>query len=121
MTATGQDLPLNPAKLTEKQRASLREVFALFDLDRDGTISAGELGDLMRKLGQAPTNQSLRKMVAQVDTRENGKIDFNEFCILAARLAEGERLSIRENDLYRHRYEPEQVSVTTTTGYPTDE
>ena len=40
----------------------------MFDTDRDGTISTQELGVIMQKLGQCPTQQELQDMINEVDT-----------------------------------------------------
>ena len=40
-----------PPPLTKEQIADLKEVFAFFDKDGDGTISSKELGFVMRSLG----------------------------------------------------------------------
>ena len=45
-----------------------KEAFALFDRNGDGNISANELGSIMRKLGQNPTDTELRDMIREFDT-----------------------------------------------------
>ena len=49
----------------------LRETFLLFDKDGDGTVNCEELGTVMRQLGQDPSDEELREMIAEVD--EDGK------------------------------------------------
>ena len=44
-------------RLTESQLEEFRETFNAFDKDMGGTIDGDELGDLMRTLGQEPTEQ----------------------------------------------------------------
>ncbi|RMZ76938.1 hypothetical protein DV737_g4613, partial [Chaetothyriales sp. CBS 132003] len=56
-----------------------KEVFALFDKDSSGTITASELGDVMRSLGQNPSETELRDMINEVDVDQSGAIDFDEF------------------------------------------
>ena len=63
----------------------LQEAFALFDRDADGSISADELGTVMRSLGLNPTNSELADMIQGVDLDQNGTIDFPEFLVLMAR------------------------------------
>lgn len=65
--------------LTAKQKREFRETFALFDADGDGTISANEIGKVLRNLGQAPSDTELRDLVHEVDTDGNGDIDYDEF------------------------------------------
>ncbi|XP_053402127.1 neo-calmodulin-like [Mercenaria mercenaria] len=61
-----------------------REAFSLFDKDGDGTITADELGTVMRSLGQRPTEEELKKMMAEIDVDKNGTIDFQEFLTMMA-------------------------------------
>mmetsp|Transcript_54467 Transcript_54467/g.133527 ORF Transcript_54467/g.133527 Transcript_54467/m.133527 type:complete len:150 (+) Transcript_54467:222-671(+) len=63
----------------------LREAFSVFDKDGDGTITAEELGIVMRSMGQKPTDQELRDMIREVDADGNESIDFPEFVTLMAR------------------------------------
>ena len=46
-------------RLTESQLEEFRETFNAFDKDMGGTIDGDELGDLMRTLGQEPTEMEL--------------------------------------------------------------
>ena len=47
--------------------AEMRDAFKLFDEDGDGTITVSELGTVMKRLGQNPTNKELRDMIREVD------------------------------------------------------
>merc|ERR1739841_396750 len=47
--------------------------------DGDGTITAVELGTVMRSLGQNPTESELNDMINEVDKDGSGAIDFAEF------------------------------------------
>ncbi|CAD7704874.1 unnamed protein product, partial [Ostreobium quekettii] len=49
------------------------------------TITTKELGNVMRKLGQKPTQADLQDMISEVDTDKNGTIEFNEFLVLMAK------------------------------------
>ena len=68
--------------LSDEQLAEFREAFALFDKDGDQTISAEELGTVMRALGQNPTPQEVQQMIDDVDENGDGTIDFDEFKVL---------------------------------------
>merc|ERR550537_1984237 len=70
--------------LTEDQVEEFKEAFALFDKDGDGTITADELGVVMRSLGRNPTHEDLVTMVNEVDDDGSGKIEFPEFLKLVA-------------------------------------
>jgi len=80
-------------EMTEEQKNEFKEAFALFDKDGDGSITAIELGEVMRKLGQEPSNEELTDMVNEVDVDGNGQIDFDEFCFMM-----GKKLSDGDND-----------------------
>uniref|UniRef100_A0A1I8F7D6 EF-hand domain-containing protein n=1 Tax=Macrostomum lignano TaxID=282301 RepID=A0A1I8F7D6_9PLAT len=60
-------IALQSRKLTESQLAEIRESFALFDKNGDGSISAEELGEVMKTLGQFPNADELQDMMRQVD------------------------------------------------------
>ena len=71
--------------LSEAERIEeFRKAFAKFDGDGSGTIETKEIGDLMRSLGQDPTEEELEDMINEVDVDGSGTIDFDEFVTLMA-------------------------------------
>ena len=58
-------------------------------IDGDGTITTKELGEMMRSLGQNPTDAELRDMINEVDADRNGTIDFEEFRAMMERKTHG--------------------------------
>ena len=54
-------------KLTDAQLDEFREAFNMFDKDGGGSIDAGELKDLMKSVGQEPSDAELRDMIAAAD------------------------------------------------------
>merc|ERR1712070_340012 len=54
----------------------------MFDLNGDGTIELDELQQVMRKLGQNPSEQELKEMISTVDDNGDFEIDFAEFLML---------------------------------------
>ncbi len=65
--------------MTEEEVGKLWEAFKVFDADGSGGISASELGQVMRSLGQSPSDTELRDMIKEVDVDFSGTIDFDEF------------------------------------------
>lgn len=65
--------------------AEYKEAFSLFDKSGTGVISSRELGNLMKSLGQTPTEAELRDLVNEIDINGDGEIDFGEFVGLMSR------------------------------------
>ena len=62
----------------------MKEAFCLFDKDGGGTISAPELRQCLRSIGQNFTENEVKKMINEIDQDGNGEIDFDEFLLLMA-------------------------------------
>ena len=71
------ELTLDPREVDR-----LWESFRILDTDGSGTITAEELGAVMRSLGQTPTESQLRGLIEEVDRDGSGHIDFSEFTTL---------------------------------------
>ncbi|OAF70592.1 Splicing factor Prp8 [Intoshia linei] len=71
---------------SEEELSEIREAFALFDKDGDGSITVKELGIVMHALGQKPSEEELITMVAEVDVDGNGEIDIEEFTYMLAKI-----------------------------------
>ncbi|KAF9309391.1 hypothetical protein BG003_009802 [Podila horticola] len=59
--------------------AKFKEAFSLFDRKGKGQIEATNLGDLLRALGQNPTQAQVRELVAQADPSGSNAITFDTF------------------------------------------
>ncbi|XP_041612785.1 myosin light polypeptide 6 isoform X4 [Vulpes lagopus] len=75
--------PLFPEQcdFTEDQTAEFKEAFQLFDRTGDGKILYSQCGDVMRALGQNPTNAEVLKVLGNPKSDEmNVKVlDFEHF------------------------------------------
>lgn len=71
-------------KMSDAQLEEFREAFNMFDKDGGGSIDSSELKDLMKSVGQEPTDAELKEMVAAADADGTGDIDFLEFAVLMA-------------------------------------
>lgn len=71
--------------ITEDQLENFRKTYDMFDKDGDGSISIDELANVMRSLGQDPTQKELEDMMREVDEDGSGEIEFSEFMSMMAR------------------------------------
>ncbi|XP_055339444.1 myosin-2 essential light chain-like [Paramacrobiotus metropolitanus] len=62
---------------TEQQIGDFQEAFSLFDNKGDGKIFAGQLGEVLRALGQNPTEAEVRKYQQQY--KSDQRISFDVF------------------------------------------
>lgn len=69
------------AQITEAQKAEFKRAFTIFDKNNDGHISSSELADVMKQLGKNMSQAELDNMLREVDSDQNGTIEFNEFCV----------------------------------------
>ena len=85
--------------LSGKEIDACREAFVAFDKDKSGTIDVWELRQVLEAMGQAPTEEELFAMIAEVDDNMSGSIDFSEFlAVVESQKTQAEQLS-KNNDL----------------------
>lgn len=60
----------------------------MFDRDNDGMITATELHNIMKSLGEDPTESEVQEMIYEVDQEGKGAINFEEFAVMMARKSE---------------------------------
>ncbi|PPQ76260.1 hypothetical protein CVT26_009849 [Gymnopilus dilepis] len=65
--------------------SAYRDAFSSFDKNGDGTITASELGMVMRSLGRNATDQDIQDILSKIDKDHNGTIEFSEFVDLMGR------------------------------------
>merc|ERR1711988_1080941 len=74
-----------PMEFTDAEKAEFRKNFNLFDKKRTGAIPIGDMGTVLRSLGQDPTEAELSALMEEVDKDNSGTIEFEEFVDLMAR------------------------------------
>ncbi|KAG1363221.1 calmodulin-like protein 6 [Cocos nucifera] len=70
-------------------RAGIETVFATFDRDGDGFVTAEELEESFKRLGFVSTRNEIVSMMERVDANEDGLIDLEEFGELYDSLGRG--------------------------------
>ena len=53
----------NDQIISEEKITEFKEAFNIFDKDKDGYITTKELGDIMKNLGQSPSEAELQDMI----------------------------------------------------------
>jgi len=76
--------PTKELNLNPKQRRDLQDAFVLFDEDKSGTIDAGELYNLLKSLGQQIEPAEAERLILEMDTGNDGHVNFDEFCAVMA-------------------------------------
>ncbi|KAI3516619.1 hypothetical protein L1887_15541 [Cichorium endivia] len=61
---------------------NLKDAFSVFDIDKNGSITAEELQNVLGSLGEESTIGECRKMIAGVDQDGDGMISFDEFKVM---------------------------------------
>ncbi|MGB0563395.1 MAG: EF-hand domain-containing protein [Spirulinaceae cyanobacterium] len=77
---------------TSPQLQDFKTAFAQHDKNESGAIDPTELGQVLRDLGELPSEAAIAKMIATADKNANGQLEFGEFVNLLA------------PDLYRDRH-----------------
>jgi len=72
-------------ELPPEQIAILRNAFGSFDRDKTGSISTETVAEILRLMGQPFNKQILDEMIEEVDEDKSGRLEFEEFIILAAK------------------------------------
>lgn len=61
---------------------NLKDAFSVYDIDGNGSISAEELFEVLRSLGDECSIGECRKMISGVDSDGDGMINFEEFKVM---------------------------------------
>ena len=62
--------------LTEEEQEKVKEKFLLFDADGNGSINKQELGDVLRYMGQNPTEAEVQQMLLTLDKDGTNVLEF---------------------------------------------
>ena len=54
-------------------------MFAQFDLNRSGNVSASELRAAWSRMGEQITLEEAKSMIAEIDVNGDGEVSFEEF------------------------------------------
>ena len=65
--------------ISQEKVPAMRRMFSLMDRDGSGMISKDELKDLLHSQGYYPSESELETMMEEIDSDNNGEIDFEEF------------------------------------------
>ena len=63
----------------------MRKAFESFDSGKTGSISTETVAEILRLMGQPFNKQILEEMIEEVDEDKSGRLEFEEFIILAAK------------------------------------
>jgi EF-hand domain pair len=74
----------------------LRKAFESFDSQKTGSISTETVAEILRLMGQPFNRQILEEMIEEVDEDKSGRLEFEEFIILAAKFIVEEDEEARE-------------------------
>ncbi|KAK7304208.1 hypothetical protein RJT34_15329 [Clitoria ternatea] len=68
----------NMSKRQIERLNQLREIFARFDEDSDGSLTIWELSAMLRSLGHKPSIDEIDVLLANMDSNGNGFVEFEE-------------------------------------------
>ncbi|XP_023551072.1 probable calcium-binding protein CML25 [Cucurbita pepo subsp. pepo] len=67
---------------SEEVLANLKDAFSVYDMDGNGSITAEELQEVLKSLGDECSLADCRKMITGVDKNGDGMICFDEFKVM---------------------------------------
>ena len=60
----------------EDNEKAIRDSFAMYDKDGNGSISLVELREVLRSMGEKVTNDEINQIIQIADTDGDGEIDY---------------------------------------------
>ncbi|GMJ04922.1 CALMODULIN LIKE 15 [Hibiscus trionum] len=90
-------------RVDQHQLKQLEDIFATFDMDSDGSLTALELAALLRSLGMKPSGDQIHVLLANMDSNGNGTVEFDELVDAILPTLKGEILVDQEElmDVFR--------------------
>ena len=68
--------------IPEEKVAEYKEAFDMFDRNKKGTVSIGDLTKIMKNFGYPMSKEEAKSMISNVDASGDGEVDFEEFVML---------------------------------------
>ncbi|XP_017480597.1 PREDICTED: troponin C isoform X1 [Rhagoletis zephyria] len=81
---------MTEAEYDKEQLRIMRNAFKAFDHDERGYIEYSDVQTILEILGQKLDEKAIKALLKEVDKANSGKLDFGQFCKLAARFVEVE-------------------------------
>ena len=66
-------------RTVSQENRELHDAFSFFDKNGDGFVTAVELRQVMRELGQDISEEQAEQMIAEVDKEGNGRVTYQRF------------------------------------------
>lgn len=70
---------MNTFEVSEEQKKELKEIFDLYDQNKDGKVSVPELVLVFENMGQEPNDSELRDLLKKIEKDENSEITLDDF------------------------------------------
>ena len=89
------------ADVDESSLEEYWEAFQLFDKDGDGTISTGELKNLLRCFGVDLPDESVKALIDKHDKNEAGQLEFRELVEIMKTITDTQEMDHEIQEVYR--------------------
>lgn len=98
-TQTTALAPAGSGMLTKAEIKIAEEFFNTYDRNKSGCLDVWELRLALESLGQMPTEDELKEILAGIDENRNGTLDFKEFLKSVQKVKRRGQTADREADL----------------------
>ncbi|XP_052120846.1 troponin C [Frankliniella occidentalis] len=83
----------------EQKMLMLRKAFQMFDTTKSGSIETMKISTILNTLGLLFDDGELQNVISEVDSNNQGKVDFDGFCEIAAHFLEEEDSEAMQQEL----------------------